>query len=151
MHAGRGTLTVGHSRTNSYFSHLTSVLQYLLVGWSTVFFCSIIFCLMRPFNGKVTHSLETSDKKPTLGSDLNVTCYIMCNYVFVICSTNLGDVNFRFLKVDLFCRNVPFRVRVRLARLRNEDEDSTNKLYTLVTHVSVATFKGLQTENVSTE
>merc|ERR1711920_845851 len=31
-------------------------------------------------------------------------------------------------------KNVPFRVRVRLARLRNEDEDSTNKLYTLVTH-----------------
>ena len=71
--------------------------------------------------------------------------------MFEICSTNLGDVNLRFLKVDLFCRNVPFRVRVRLARLRNEDEDSTNKLYTLVTHVSVATFKGLQTENVSTE
>merc|ERR1712026_106103 len=41
-------------------------------------------------------------------------------------------------------RNVPFRVRVRLARMRNEDEDSTNKLYTLVTHVNVATFKGLQ-------
>merc|ERR1712019_54132 len=48
-------------------------------------------------------------------------------------------------------KNVPFRVRVRLARLRNEDEDSTNKLYTLVTHVSVATFKGLQTENVSND
>merc|ERR1712154_705962 len=48
-------------------------------------------------------------------------------------------------------KSVPFRVRVRLARLRNEDEDSVNKLYTLVTHVSVATFKGLQTENVSTE
>merc|ERR1712019_219658 len=46
---------------------------------------------------------------------------------------------------------VPFRVRVRLARLRNEDEDSVNKLYTLVTHVSVATFKGLQTENVSND
>merc|ERR1712061_844729 len=45
-------------------------------------------------------------------------------------------------------RNVPFRVRVRLARMRNEDEDSTNKLYTLVSHVNVATFKGLQTENV---
>merc|ERR1719369_2544820 len=45
-------------------------------------------------------------------------------------------------------RNVPYRVRVRLARKRNEDEDSTNKLYTLVTHVNVATFKGLQTENV---
>merc|ERR1739845_222445 len=47
-------------------------------------------------------------------------------------------------------RNVPFRVRVRLARMRNEDEDSVNKLYTLVTHVNVASFKGLQTENVET-
>merc|ERR1712226_1230336 len=32
-------------------------------------------------------------------------------------------------------RIVPFRVRVRLARMRNEDEDAANKLYTLVTHV----------------
>ncbi|TRY73193.1 hypothetical protein TCAL_00945 [Tigriopus californicus] len=47
-------------------------------------------------------------------------------------------------------RNVPFRIRVRLARLRNEDEDAANKLYTLVTHVNVANFKGLQTENVET-
>merc|ERR1712119_39472 len=47
-------------------------------------------------------------------------------------------------------RNVPFRIRVRLARLRNEDEDSVNKLYTLVTHVNVASFKALQTENVET-
>merc|ERR1712201_42662 len=47
-------------------------------------------------------------------------------------------------------RNVPYRVRVRLARKRNEDEDSAHKLYTLVTHVNVATFKGLQTENVET-
>ncbi|CAG9834581.1 unnamed protein product [Diabrotica balteata] len=45
-------------------------------------------------------------------------------------------------------RNVPFRVRVRLSRRRNDDEDSVNKLYTLVTYVPVATFKGLQTENV---
>ncbi|KAJ8945006.1 hypothetical protein NQ318_010208 [Aromia moschata] len=45
-------------------------------------------------------------------------------------------------------RNVPFRVRVRLSRRRNDDEDSVNKLYTLVTYVSVPTFKGLQTENV---
>ena len=50
--------------------------------------------------------------------------------------------------INSFFRNVPFRVRVRLARLRNEDEDSVHKLYTLVTHVNVATFKGLQTENV---
>ncbi|XP_055372673.1 60S ribosomal protein L31 [Condylostylus longicornis] len=45
-------------------------------------------------------------------------------------------------------RSTPFRVRVRLARRRNDDEDSPNKLYTLVTYVPVSTFKGLQTENV---
>ncbi|XP_076303377.1 ribosomal protein L31 isoform X1 [Lasioglossum baleicum] len=45
-------------------------------------------------------------------------------------------------------RNVPFRVRVRLSRRRNDDEDSPNKLYTLVTYIPVASFKGLQTENV---
>ncbi|XP_045481098.1 60S ribosomal protein L31 [Harmonia axyridis] len=45
-------------------------------------------------------------------------------------------------------RNVPFRLRVRLSRRRNEDEDSVNKLYTLATYVPVATFKKLQTENV---
>ena len=60
--------------------------------------------------------------------------------------------NYQIILIDFstFSRNVPFRVRVRLARLRNEDEDSVNKLYTLVTHVNVATFKGLQTENVET-
>merc|ERR1712203_917068 len=47
-------------------------------------------------------------------------------------------------------RGVPVRIRVRLARMRNEDEDSSDKLYTLVSHVNVATFKGLQTENVDT-
>ncbi|KAL6265143.1 60S ribosomal protein L31 [Pogonomyrmex barbatus] len=45
-------------------------------------------------------------------------------------------------------RNVPFRVRVRLSRRRNDDEDSANKLYTLVTYIPTASFKGLQTENV---
>nr|XP_039248916.1 60S ribosomal protein L31-like [Styela clava]XP_039265081.1 60S ribosomal protein L31-like [Styela clava] len=48
-------------------------------------------------------------------------------------------------------RNVPYRIRVRLARKRNEDEDSVNKLYTLVTYVPVATFKGLNTVNVDSE
>ena len=49
-------------------------------------------------------------------------------------------------------RGVPFRMRIRLARLRNEDEDSIHKLYTLVTHVQIPKggFKGLQTENVET-
>uniref|UniRef100_A0A2K6NY37 Large ribosomal subunit protein eL31 n=1 Tax=Rhinopithecus roxellana TaxID=61622 RepID=A0A2K6NY37_RHIRO len=35
-----------------------------------------------------------------------------------------------------------------LSRKRNEDEDSPNKLYTLVTYVPVTTFKNLQTVNV---
>ncbi|KAG8509433.1 60S ribosomal protein L31, partial [Galemys pyrenaicus] len=41
-------------------------------------------------------------------------------------------------------RNVPYRIHVRLSRKRNEDEDSPNKLYTLVTYVPVTTFKNLQ-------
>mmetsp|Transcript_21826 Transcript_21826/g.45875 ORF Transcript_21826/g.45875 Transcript_21826/m.45875 type:complete len:117 (+) Transcript_21826:135-485(+) len=45
-------------------------------------------------------------------------------------------------------RNPPKRIRVRLSRKRNEDEDAEEKLYTLVQLVEVSTFKGLQTENV---
>lgn len=43
---------------------------------------------------------------------------------------------------NFVCRNVPYRIRVRLSRKRNEDEDSPNKLYTLVTYVPVTTCKG---------
>merc|ERR1712065_107744 len=46
-------------------------------------------------------------------------------------------------------RNVPYRVRVRLERKRNEDDDAKEKMYTLVTHVEVTNFKGLQTQNIS--
>merc|ERR1719314_15403 len=45
-------------------------------------------------------------------------------------------------------RNVPRRVRVRMSRKRNEDEDAEQKMFTLVQHVPVESFKGLQTENV---
>merc|ERR1711946_87902 len=45
-------------------------------------------------------------------------------------------------------RNVPRRARIRLARRHNDDEDSANKLYTLVSHVKVDGFKGLQTVSV---
>jgi large subunit ribosomal protein L31e len=51
----------------------------------------------------------------------------------------------RVIRIDLvlvYCSHVPYRVRVRLARQRNEDEDSPNKLYTLVTFVRVPSFKG---------
>ncbi|UYV77930.1 RPL31 [Cordylochernes scorpioides] len=43
------------------------------------------------------------------------------------------------------------RIDTRLNKRRNEDEESPNKLYTLVTHVAVASYKGLQTENVDVD
>eukprot|EP00353_Schmidingerella_taraikaensis_P004157 CAMPEP_0185579416 /NCGR_PEP_ID=MMETSP0434-20130131/14698_1 /TAXON_ID=626734 ORGANISM="Favella taraikaensis, Strain Fe Narragansett Bay" /NCGR_SAMPLE_ID=MMETSP0434 /ASSEMBLY_ACC=CAM_ASM_000379 /LENGTH=121 /DNA_ID=CAMNT_0028197439 /DNA_START=24 /DNA_END=389 /DNA_ORIENTATION=+ len=48
-------------------------------------------------------------------------------------------------------RNVPYRVRVRLSRKRNEDEEAKEKFYTLVQHVEVPTFKGLTTRRVEDE
>merc|ERR1719482_786980 len=48
-------------------------------------------------------------------------------------------------------RNVPFRVRLRLSRKRNEDEDAKESLYTLVDYVPVESFKGLQNEVVQDE
>lgn len=45
-------------------------------------------------------------------------------------------------------KNVPTRVRVRLSRKRNDDEDAEDKLYTLAELVEVTSFKGLVTENV---
>lgn len=48
-------------------------------------------------------------------------------------------------------RNVPHRLRVRFSRRRNDDEDAKEKLYTVVSHVRVVSFKGLQTETVDEE
>ena len=48
-------------------------------------------------------------------------------------------------------KNVPHRCRVRLSRRHNDDEDSTNKLYTLVSFVKVDSFKGLQTAAVESD
>merc|ERR1712098_166024 len=45
-------------------------------------------------------------------------------------------------------RAVPKRVRVRISRRRNKDEDSIHPYYTLVSLVIVPTFKGLTTQNV---
>ena len=45
-------------------------------------------------------------------------------------------------------KNVPTRVRVRLSRKRNEDEDADEKLYTLAQLVEVESFRELQTENI---
>ena len=43
-------------------------------------------------------------------------------------------------------RNVPRKVRVRITRKRNEDEDSKEKFYSLVQFVEVDSFESLQTQ-----
>ncbi|CEL53284.1 60S ribosomal protein L31 OS=Cyanophora paradoxa GN=RPL31 PE=3 SV=1 [Rhizoctonia solani AG-1 IB] len=48
-------------------------------------------------------------------------------------------------------KNVPHRVRVKLERKRNDDEDAKEKLFVYASHVPVATFKGLQTVVVEAE
>mmetsp|Transcript_88966 Transcript_88966/g.194935 ORF Transcript_88966/g.194935 Transcript_88966/m.194935 type:complete len:120 (+) Transcript_88966:87-446(+) len=48
-------------------------------------------------------------------------------------------------------RNLPRRIRVRMTRKRNEEEDAKEKMYTLVQHIPVESFKGLQTEVVKDE
>jgi large subunit ribosomal protein L31e len=45
-------------------------------------------------------------------------------------------------------KNVPYRVRVRIARKRNDDEDAKEKLYSMCTLVDVDTFKGVGTNIV---
>jgi large subunit ribosomal protein L31e len=48
-------------------------------------------------------------------------------------------------------RNVPYRVRVRLARKRNDDEEAAEKLYTYVTYVPCTSFKNTVTTKVDEE
>lgn len=48
-------------------------------------------------------------------------------------------------------RNLPTRVRVRMSRRRNDNEDAKEKMYTLVQHIPVESFDGLQTEVVADE
>mmetsp|Transcript_1487 Transcript_1487/g.3015 ORF Transcript_1487/g.3015 Transcript_1487/m.3015 type:complete len:120 (+) Transcript_1487:93-452(+) len=48
-------------------------------------------------------------------------------------------------------RHPPNRLRIRMSRKRNEDEDAKEKMYTLVQHVPVESFKGLKHEKVEEE
>ena len=43
-------------------------------------------------------------------------------------------------------RNIPRKIRVRISRKRNEDEDSKSKFYSLVQFVEVDSFAELQTQ-----
>ena len=46
-------------------------------------------------------------------------------------------------------RNVPRKIRIRVTRRRNEDEDAKSKFYSLVQHVQVSDFAGLKTEKAA--
>ncbi|KAI0275698.1 ribosomal protein L31e domain-containing protein [Russula aff. rugulosa BPL654] len=48
-------------------------------------------------------------------------------------------------------KSVPHRVRVKLERKRNDEENAKEKLYTYASHVPVESFKGLQTVAVDAE
>ncbi|KAF8120027.1 ribosomal protein L31e-domain-containing protein [Boletus edulis] len=48
-------------------------------------------------------------------------------------------------------KTVPHRIRVKLERKRNDEENAKEKLYTYVSHVEVTSFKGLQTTVVDAE
>ena len=45
-------------------------------------------------------------------------------------------------------RNIPRKIRVRVTRKRNEDEDAKEKFYCVVKHVPTDSFEGLMTEKV---
>nr|AFR90231.1 ribosomal protein L31 [Sterkiella nova] len=57
----------------------------------------------------------------------------------------VGEILNRFLWSQGI-RNVPRKVRVRISRKKNEDEDAKEKFYSLVQHLQVETFEKLQTE-----
>ena len=44
-------------------------------------------------------------------------------------------------------RNIPNRVRIRISKKKNQDEDAKEPFYCLVQHVDVEEFTGLRTEN----
>eukprot|EP01123_Difflugia_compressa_P008084 TRINITY_DN231_c0_g1_i1.p1 TRINITY_DN231_c0_g1~~TRINITY_DN231_c0_g1_i1.p1 ORF type:complete len:122 (-),score=19.29 TRINITY_DN231_c0_g1_i1:101-466(-) len=48
-------------------------------------------------------------------------------------------------------RNVPRRVRVRLSRKRNDDQNAAHKTFTLVSHVPVPSYKELKSVKVKDE
>ena len=44
-------------------------------------------------------------------------------------------------------RDIPNKVRIRISKKKNQDEDAKEQFYCLVHHVDVESFSGLRTEN----
>lgn len=82
-------------------------------------------------------------KTPDVRIDTKLNKQVWARGIRFVRCLNSQHVTCILLRTVYFSRNVPVRIRVRLSRKRNEDEDSTNKFYTLVTFVPVASFKGM--------
>lgn len=59
-------------------------------------------------------------------------------------------------KLNKFCweggiRSPPVRVRVRISRIHNRDQDAKESMYSYVQYLPVASFKGLQMETVESQ
>ena len=48
-------------------------------------------------------------------------------------------------------RNIPRRIRVRVTRKRNEDEDAAEKFFSVVDHIPCEDFSNLKTENADVD
>merc|ERR1711879_779184 len=90
-------------------------------------------------------AIELRSKTLIASRKKGLICEASCNCIIHFCEIS------HLLFLPSLVRHVPRRLRVRLARKRNEDEDSTHRLYTLVTHVPCDDFKGKQTINVDNE
>jgi len=70
----------------------------------------------------------------------------------VVDGRTLGTLGFRVdpsLNKQIWSKGiktVQHRIRVRLSRKRNDDEEAKEKLYTYVSYVPVTSFKGLETQ-----
>ncbi|SBS84693.1 60S ribosomal protein L31, putative (RPL31) [Plasmodium ovale curtisi] len=100
---------------------------------------------------KLTHGVCYKRKAPRAIKEIRS---IAGNYYEVVCP-NAYDVRLD-VKLNKFIwskgiRNPPNRVRVKIERKRNEDEDSKEKMYTIVQHVMVDSFKGLVHECEASE
>lgn len=92
---------------------------------------------------KRTHKLQFKRRAPRAIKEIRKFAQIAMGTKDVRISSNLNKYVWKS-----GIKNVPTRVRVRLSRKRNDDEEAEEKLYTVADLLEVESFKELQTENV---
>lgn len=152
-------------------SRLVLILDSVIVIFTGCFNCFILINTYKPtlkmakkakgekrgrstLNEVVTREYTVNLHKKLHGYTLKKRAPRAVKIIKKFAEKRMGTVDVRIdtrLNKFIWChgiRNVARRVRVRLSRKRNDDEDSPHKLYTLVTFVNVPSFKGLHTEYV---